>query len=70
MELELKTFINFHYGMGSWNEILRMQADIRKKRKADQLKKENIVNDILIGFGFFVIAVMIIAIVYFVLTSM
>ena len=25
---ELKSFINFHYGANSWNEILKMEADI------------------------------------------
>ena len=30
---ELKSFINFHYGANSWNEILHMEAEIRKKRQ-------------------------------------
>ena len=33
MEHELRTFINMHHGPNAWNEVLRIQADIRKKRK-------------------------------------
>ena len=32
---ELKTFINFHYGPKSWNEILEMEANIRLQRKQE-----------------------------------
>ena len=32
---ELKTFINFHYGSNSWNEILHMEGQIRKQRQKE-----------------------------------
>jgi len=33
MEQELKTFVNLVHGPNSWNEILALQAQIRKDRK-------------------------------------
>ena len=33
MEQELKTFVNFTHGPGSWDEILRLQGKIRKDRQ-------------------------------------
>lgn len=48
MEYELKTFINFHYGPSSWNEILRMQSRIRKQRQIDRKKRESLKETIMI----------------------
>ena len=33
MEDELRSYINLAYGPDSWNELLRMQAEIRKRRQ-------------------------------------
>jgi len=33
MEKELRNFVNLHYGPNAWNEVLRIQADIRLKKK-------------------------------------
>ena len=33
MEQELRTFVNMTHGPNAWNEVLRIQAEIRKKRK-------------------------------------
>jgi hypothetical protein len=51
---ELKTFINFHYGANSWNEILQMEADIRKKRKEEVYARQEFVRKIweVIGWTF------------------
>ena len=43
---ELKSFINFHYGANSWNEILRMEAEIRKKRKDEIYERQELVRKI------------------------
>ena len=32
---ELKSFLNFHYGAQSWNQILAMEAEIRKTKRRD-----------------------------------
>ena len=47
MEQELRTFVNMSHGPNAWNEVLRIQAEIRKKRKEAILarKKETRRND-------------------------
>ena len=59
MEQELKTFINLTHGPQAWNEIIALQAKIRKDRKKliydqEQRKKEilNVIGiTLLIGLG-------------------
>ena len=33
MENELRTFVNYNYGPNAWNEVIRIQVNIRKKKK-------------------------------------
>jgi hypothetical protein len=33
MENELRQFVNMHYGPNAWNEVIRIQVNIRKKKK-------------------------------------
>jgi len=33
MESELRQFVNFNYGHNAWNEVIRIQVNIRKKKK-------------------------------------
>ena len=33
MEHELRQFVNFYYGHNAWNEVIRVQVNIRKKKK-------------------------------------
>ena len=49
----LKSFINFHYGANSWNEILRMEAEIRKKRQQEVYARQELIRKIweYIGWG-------------------
>ena len=55
MEEELRTFINLSHGPNAWNEVLRIQAEIRKKRKEAILRakreREQLIMWILISFG-------------------
>lgn len=46
MEDELRVFIQFQYGMEAWDELLRIQAKIRKERAAEKLKQEEMRDDI------------------------
>lgn len=48
---ELKSFINFHYGANSWNEILQMEADIRKRRKEEIYERQEFIRKIWEGVG-------------------
>ena len=43
---ELKSFINFHYGANSWNEILQMEAEIRNKRKEEIYERQEMIRKI------------------------
>ena len=55
MEQELRTFVNMSHGPNAWNEVLRIQAEIRKKRKqaiiAAKKKQEQIIMWTLVGLG-------------------
>ena len=52
---ELKTFINFHYGPKSWNEILEMEAKIRLQRKKEIYDRQQFIRKIWEGIGYFVL---------------
>ena len=72
MENELRTFVNMNYGPNAWNEVIRIQAEIRKQKKEAQIeaqrKQRQVVENTIIGglvlmFIFFVVYV-----VYLVMT--
>jgi hypothetical protein len=72
MENELRTFVNYNYGPNAWNEVIRIQADIRKQKKEAELeaqrRQRQMVENTIIGglvllFIFFVVYV-----VYLVMT--
>ena len=72
MENELRTFVNMNYGTNAWNEVIRIQAEIRKQQKEAELeakrKQRQIIENTIIGglvllFIFFVVYV-----VYLVMT--
>ena len=58
MESELRQFVNFNYGHNAWNEVIRIQVDIRKKKKEalEEAKRkqakmiENIILGVLVVF--------------------
>ena len=58
MEGELKNFMIASYGMKAWDELLRIQGQIRKKRKMEieyqRKQREDLINGIIvfIGIGF------------------
>lgn len=47
MEYELKLFINMQYGPQSWNEILRMQGEIRKGRLQEKRRQQELFETVL-----------------------
>ena len=55
MEEELRNFINLSHGPTAWNEVLRIQAEIRKKRKEAILRakreREQLIMWVLVGVG-------------------
>lgn len=46
MEEELRNFIIGNYGLNGWNEIIRIQAQIRKERLAEKKRKEEQIQQI------------------------
>ena len=52
---ELKSFINFHYGANSWNEILHMEKEIRLQRKKEIYERQEMIRKIWEGIGWFVL---------------
>jgi hypothetical protein len=70
MEYELKVFVNLSYGPNAWNEILRMQGQIRKHRLAEKKKQEELLDNIGIGLLVFLCISISLTIIYFVLMNM
>ena len=72
MENELRNFVNLNYGPNAWNEVISIQAQIRKQKKEAELeaqrRQRQMVENTIIGglvllFIFFVVYV-----VYLVMT--
>ena len=72
MENELRNFVNLNYGPNAWNEVIHIQAQIRKQKKEAELeaqrKQRQMIENTIIGglvllFIFFVVYV-----VYLVMT--
>ena len=63
---ELKSFINFHYGANSWNEILRMEAEIRKKRKEEIYARQELIRKIWEYIAWFLLFCTIIGFIVFI----
>jgi hypothetical protein len=64
MERELRNFVNLSHGPNAWNEVLRIQAQIRKekkeaileaKRKQRQMIENTIIGGCVLFFIFFII---------------
>ena len=53
MENELRNFVNLNYGPNAWNEVIRIQADIRKQKKEAELeakrKQKQMIENTIIG---------------------
>ena len=62
---ELKTFINFHYGSTSWDEILHMEAEIRKQRKQEIYARQELIRKIWEYIGWFLLFCTVIGFIIF-----
>jgi flagellar basal body-associated protein FliL len=53
MENDLRNFVNLSYGPNAWNEVIRIQADIRLKKKEAleeaQRKQRKMIENIILG---------------------
>jgi hypothetical protein len=59
MEQELRTYVNMVHGPNSWNEIVALQAQIRKDRKAQIYEQQERQREILNIIGIFVLVAVI-----------
>jgi len=70
MERELRNFVNLSHGPNAWNEVLRIQAQIRKEKKEAMLeakrKQRKMVENTIIGGCVLFFVLFIIYIVYLV----
>ena len=70
MENELRNFVNLSYGPNAWAEVLRIQAQIRLKKKEAlkeaQKKKERIIEYVAIG-ALIVILISFFSVVFYIL---
>lgn len=48
MENELRNFLIANYGLNAWNDILRIQADIRKARLAEKARRKKQFDEIVL----------------------
>ena len=48
MENELRNFVIGHYGMNAWQQILRLQAEIRKRRQREEIERQQFIDDLII----------------------
>lgn len=66
MENELRNFIIGNYGMNGWQEILRIQAKLRKERQIEeQRKQEQIEEMIMLGLGVSIVLTIAVFLVWF-----
>tara|TARA_Y100001973_G_C5201108_1_gene337750 strand:- start:831 stop:1277 length:447 start_codon:yes stop_codon:yes gene_type:complete len=53
MENELRNFVNLNYGPNAWNEVIRLQVEIRKKKKEAIIeakrKQAQLIENIILG---------------------
>ena len=53
MENELRNFVNLNYGPNAWNEVIRLQVEIRKKKKEEikeaKRKQAQLIENIILG---------------------
>lgn len=68
MEEELRNFIQWNYGVTAWQEVLRIQATLRKERLEQKLQRERLIKEIvqwiLVMLGIVVVSVIIISIAW------
>jgi hypothetical protein len=73
MRDELRTYIGFMYGPHRWDELVRIEAEVRKQRQQHEYAKkemiDKIVNAVLIGLCSLTSAGLIWAVIWFVLEN-
>ena len=66
MEQELRTYVNMMHGPGSWNEIVALQAQIRKDRKAQIYAQQEKQREILNAIGVVILSAAFLGVIAFI----
>ena len=61
---ELKSFINFHYGANSWNQILEMEKEIRLQRKKEIYERQEMIRKIWEVIGWIVLFLTVVGFIF------
>ena len=61
---ELKSFLNFHYGANSWNQILEMEKEIRLQRKKKIYERQEMIRKIWEGVGWVVLFLTVVGFIF------
>tara|TARA_B100000123_G_scaffold271760_1_gene252368 strand:+ start:1725 stop:2204 length:480 start_codon:yes stop_codon:yes gene_type:complete len=61
---ELKSFLNFHYGANSWNQILEMEKEIRLQRKKEIYERQEMIRKIWEGVGWVVLFLTVVGFIF------
>jgi len=69
MEQELRNYVNLTHGPGSWNEIVALQAKIRKDRKAQIYAQQERQREIFNAIGIIIGAVVVAGVVWFLISA-
>ena len=68
MRKELKQYISFSMGLSAWDELLRIEAEVRKRKKEHEYRKEEIKESIIawtLGIIITIIAIGLITTVFY-----
>tara|TARA_R100000773_G_C4159243_1_gene77820 strand:- start:44 stop:523 length:480 start_codon:yes stop_codon:yes gene_type:complete len=61
---ELKSFLNFHYGANSWNQILEMEKEIRLQRKKEIYERQEMIRKIWEVIGWVVLFLTVVGFIF------
>ncbi|QDP57942.1 MAG: hypothetical protein Unbinned2189contig1000_27 [Prokaryotic dsDNA virus sp.] len=61
---ELKSFLNFHYGANSWNQILEMEKEIRLQRKKEIYERQEMIRKIWEVIGWIVLFLTVVGFIF------
>lgn len=70
MEAELKNFLIAHYGLNAWNDLLRIQGELRKARLAEKQRKQRQIEEIMSWVGIFLLSTTVIGAFLFIIWMM
>lgn len=68
MRKEIKNFISWHYGPSAWEEVLSIEAKMRKQRKEELYRKEELKRKIIewvLGVLIFIAAAILLGVIFY-----